>query len=122
MGGARDETLLNDVYILRDNETSWIHIILESETIWSPRRNFGCVAVGDVIYVSGGCGVECCFNDLWKSEDYGSSWELLSGNMDFHSKPEDCFPGKTSFWMGYKESSDCLVVVGGEKLLGRINS
>ena len=115
LGGLQGEKYLNDVYILRDGDAEWSQVELAGLMMWSPRSGFGCCAAEGVIYVSGGCNDDCCFNDLWKSEDEGANWTRIQENIDHFAAvgPKESYPARANFYMTYKPTSNSLVLLGG---------
>ncbi|GMH95786.1 hypothetical protein TrVE_jg12753 [Triparma verrucosa] len=115
LGGLQGEKYLNDVYILRDGDAEWSQVELAGLMMWSPRSGFGCCAVEGVIYVSGGCNADGCFNDLWKSEDEGANWTRIQENIDHFAAvgPKESYPARANFYMTYKPTSNSLVLLGG---------
>jgi hypothetical protein len=71
IGGFTDKHK-NDIWHF--NGTKWTEI---KQTKWAPRYYHSSIIIDGIIYVFGGESDEDKYNDLWKSEDGGHTWEEL---------------------------------------------
>jgi hypothetical protein len=79
MGGSDSGgVLLNDVWRSTDLGASWTQVI-PGTPIWSPRAEFGAVAMpdGSIVLMGGREISDTKMNDVWQSMDYGVTWTQL---------------------------------------------
>lgn len=73
------DTMHNDIWRSDDQGVSWK--LVTKEATWSPRAYHFCVFLNDSIFVMGGQGGDGLFeffDDIWKSDDFGITWHLVT--------------------------------------------
>ncbi|PKL62972.1 MAG: hypothetical protein CVV31_03000 [Methanomicrobiales archaeon HGW-Methanomicrobiales-2] len=113
MGGHDDGyNRLNDTWLSRDGGTTWT--VVNTSPGWSGRDGHAAVAVGDSIVLMGG-NDGALKNDVWRSDDYGATWENITPQ-----DPDDIWPARrdhTSVTM----PDGSIVTMGGSGAVWREN-
>jgi hypothetical protein len=107
---ATSLTCMNDVWSSPDG-TNWTQL-QQGSTTWAPRRDFGCVAGNNGIYILGGNQSEISVNllsDVWFSSD-GMNWTRIAATSPWGARTNfSCF-----FFQPFPEFAGLWVIGGAD--------
>jgi len=78
------ETMHNDVWLSNDKGISWELVVAHAP--WEPRAYHFSLYLNNYLYViggQGGDGFSDFFDDIWRSNDFGKTWELVVEHAPF---------------------------------------
>lgn len=81
--GGREYLTKNDVWRSTDQGAKW-HLMTEHAD-WSARDGHTSVVLSDgsILLMGGGSGITNTFNDVWRSDDQGATWQLITENAEW---------------------------------------